>query len=223
MILLRHICLASCLLLAIPASGDLIYVDLPPPEGFFGIGSGNPFTKSFDLDMNGTVDIEFVAGTDIFGFFAQMPATTQVVVAPGYGIVPMQQGEVIGLTLNSTQHPRASLISSSQEWMNFPGLANLSFGFNDGSDVVGGAWHDEVTGVGDNGYLGVAFQGDNGTHYGWIHIEEFAGVGGWFYEYAYENTPGTGLIAGAVPEPSSVALFTIGAIGAWTLRKRKNR
>ena len=66
---------------------------------------------------------------------------------------------------------------------------NLSFGFNDGDDVVGGAWHDEATGIGDNAYLGIEFLGDAGTHYGWIHIQEFAGLGGWFYEYAYEDTP----------------------------------
>ena len=212
--------MALLLLLAGAARSDLIYVDLPPPEGFFGIGPGNPFTKSFDLDKNGTVDIEFVAGVNIFGFFAQMPLTTRVVIAPGYGIVPMQPGEEVGSALGSTQHPRASLVSSTQEWMNFPSLANLSFAFNDGGDVTGGAWHPEGAGIGDDGYLGVEFQGDSGTHYGWIHIEEFAGVGGWFYEYAYEDTAGKSLVAGVVPEPSSTLLLLLGSACVYVARRK---
>jgi hypothetical protein len=123
-------------LLAVTARSDLTYVDLPPPEGFFGIGPGNPFTKSFDLDLNGTVDIEFVAGVDIFGFFVQAPPTTRVVAVPGYGVVPMQYGEFIGLNLGPTLHPRAALRSNPQEWSPITGLARLSFAFNDGGDVT---------------------------------------------------------------------------------------
>jgi len=212
--------LAFMLLLAVPARSDLIYVDLPPPEGYFGGINGTTATKSFDLDSNGTVDIEFVAGLEIFGFWTQMPETTRVVTAPGYGIVPMQPGEAIGATLGPTQHPRASLISDSQVWANVLGLGNLSFGFNDGDDVVGGAWHDEATGIGDNAYLGIEFLGDAGTHYGWIHIQEFAGLGGWFYEYAYEDTPGASLIAGVIPEPSSVLLLLLGGACLLSLRRK---
>lgn len=212
--------LAFMLLLAVPARSDLIYVDLPPPEGFFGGINGTTATKSFDLDSNGTVDIEFVAGLEIFGFYVQAPLTTRVVAVPGYGVVPMQFGEQVGFELGPTQHPRASLRSETQEWSAITGQARLSFRFNDGDDVVGGPWHDEATDVGDKAYLGIEFQGDAGTHYGWIHIEEFAGVGGWFYEYAYEDTPGASLIAGVIPEPSSILLLLLGGSFLFALRRK---
>lgn len=221
MILLRHICLASCLLLAIPASGDLIYVDLPPPEGFFGSVDGSTAVKSLDLDDNGTVDVEFLSNS-AFGFYVQMPTTTRITWVDGFGTLPMPAGETIGAELEPTSHPEASLYPQDPEWMNFGTTVNLSYYQENPT-----SWPPEATILGswgeEDAYFALEFLGDTGTHYGWIHIEEFAGIGGWFYEYAYEDTPGTGLIAGAVPEPSSLILFSVGAIGVWTLRKRKNR
>ena len=74
-------------------------------------------------------------------------------------------------------------------------------------------------------YIGLEITMDNQPHYGWLSIQapdnpdNRALVSGW----AYESTPNTAILAGAIPEPSSVGLFAIGAIGVWTLRKRKNR
>ena len=71
-------------------------------------------------------------------------------------------------------------------------------------------------------YIGLEITMDNQPHYGWLSIhapdnpDNRALVSGW----AYESMPNTPLTAGAIPEPSSVVLFTIGAIGTWTLRKR---
>lgn len=221
MILLRHICLTFCLLLAIPASSDLIYVDLPPPEGFFGSVDGSTAVKSLDLDNNGTVDVEFLSNS-AFGFYVQMPTTTRITWVDGFGTLPMPAGETIGAELGPTLHQEASLYPQDPEWRNFGTTVNLSYYQENPTSwppepTILGSWGEE------NAYFALEFQGDTGTHYGWIHIEEFAGYGGLFSEYAYENTPYTSLIAGAVPEPSSAILLTIGAIGAWTLRKRKFR
>jgi len=192
--------IAAILLLAgKPASSSIVYVDLPPPEGFFGIGPGNPFTKTFDLDQNGTTDLEFVAGVEIFGFYVKAPPSTRVVVVSGYGVLPMQPGEVIGPELGPTSHPRASLFPDPPLWIALRGLARLSFGFNGNGDITGGPWHPEGAGIGDDGYLGFEFTAEDGVHYGWIHIREFAGLGGWFYEYAYERRPGVPILAAAKP------------------------
>lgn len=221
MILLRYICFAFYLLLAIPASSDLVYVDLPPPEGLFGSVDGSTAVKSFDLDNNGSVDVEFLSNS-AFGFYVQMPTTTRITWVDGFGTLPMPMGEVIASELGPTLHPKASLYSADPEWMNFETTVNLSY-YQDNptqwppAPTILGSWGDE------DAYFALEFQGDNGTHYGWIHIEEFAGFGGWFYEYAYEDTPGTGLIAGVIPEPSSMILFVVGIVGVWTLRKKKNR
>ncbi len=190
---------AILLLAAAPASSSIVYVDLPPPEGFFGGAFGRPATKSFDIDGNGTIDIEFVAGLEILGFYVKAPPSTRVVVVSGYGVLPMQPGEVIGPELGPTSHPRACLFPDPPLWTALTGLATLSFGFNDNGDVTGGPWHPEGAGIGDDGYLGFEFTAEDGVHYGWIHILEFAGIGGWFYEYAYEGRPGAPILAAAKP------------------------
>ncbi|MEP7014219.1 MAG: PEP-CTERM sorting domain-containing protein [Verrucomicrobiota bacterium] len=77
--------------------------------------------------------------------------------------------------------------------------------------------------------VGFRFQNEaaaNQTQYGWMRIT-LAGTTGAqpraIVEYAYDNT-GAGILAGAVPEPSSMALLGVmaaGALGVRAWRKRK--
>ena len=74
-------------------------------------------------------------------------------------------------------------------------------------------------------YVGLQFQMDGQTHYGWARVGAPA-IGlnaGWLYDYAYETIPNTPILAGQVPEPSTVALIILGA-GVVLLRgKRKGQ
>ena len=194
--------IAVIALLAVTAArSSIVYVDLPDPEGFLGIGPGNPFTRTFDFDRNGTIDLEFTAGVDIFGFYVVGPegAYTRVVAVSGFGVVPMQFGEEIGSLLGPTANPRAALFPSPQEWFALTGYSQLSHTFNDSGNVTGGPWHPFDDAYGEDAYLGFEFQAEDGIHYGWIRIHEFAGVGGFFREYAYESRPGVPILAGAKP------------------------
>ena len=76
---------------------------------------------------------------------------------------------------------------------------------------------------GKRGYLGVEFQINEATHFGWIDVA--AGDNGSYavYGWAYESAPDIAITAGAIPEPSSVILFLFGSVGVWALRKRKFR
>ncbi len=75
-----------------------------------------------------------------------------------------------------------------------------------------------------NTCLGVSFQINGNTHYGWIQIDNPLDVpGGTLTGFAYESTPGIGIVAGAVPEPSSVFLVFLGAFTLWGLKLRKER
>ncbi len=74
-------------------------------------------------------------------------------------------------------------------------------------------------------YLGVSIQ-DNGTHYGWIGVV-MTQVNYSTYEldafaWGYETDVGVPIPAGA-PEPGSLALLALGAVGVASRRHRKQR
>ena len=61
----------------------------------------------------------------------------------------------------------------------------------------------------------------NVVEYGWVRISLSATAGGQpraVVEYAYENDPQFGILAGAVPEPSTIALLGVMAAGALGVR-----
>ena len=74
-------------------------------------------------------------------------------------------------------------------------------------------------------YIGLEISIDNQSHYGWLSIQAPSSpdnrllVNGW----AYEDTPNTPIVAGVIPEPSSIALIGVGILGVWMIRQKKNR
>jgi len=79
---------------------------------------------------------------------------------------------------------------------------------------------DNVTG--NPQYVGVQFQTTSGgpTYYGWIGVDitNATDLTGRIAGFAYDNTPGTPIAAGAVPEPVGLALLAMGA--PFLLRRR---
>ena len=68
-------------------------------------------------------------------------------------------------------------------------------------------------------YIGVQFDPGDGYHYGWIGVTRSGAdfdVSGW----AYEQTAGVPIEAGAVPEPTTLALPGVGALGLLRRRRR---
>jgi hypothetical protein len=81
---------------------------------------------------------------------------------------------------------------------------------------------------GQTGYIGFRFD-PNGvagvqTWYGWMHISAGSDsspfANGTVIDWAYDNT-GTGIQVGSVPEPSSIALLAMGAVGLLALRRSR--
>lgn len=172
-----------------------------------------------DLDSNGTVDYSLMA--DIVWSAGIHPENqNKYLINPspppniGGGVAALDSAYVIGPNSGD---------GSSEDWFGSDDFGTLIFILDTG--ITGEFYHNRA-------FIGLKFEADDGVHYGWIDAEGASRtmenhlikdssliIHGW----AYESTPGVGIAAGAVPEPSSVILFTIGAIGAWTLRKRKTR
>jgi len=69
-------------------------------------------------------------------------------------------------------------------------------------------------------YFGLRFDIDGETHYGWVHVINTYGISGEVVEWGYELLPDTGLLAGVVPEPSTVLLF-LGGVGILAFRRQQ--
>lgn len=74
--------------------------------------------------------------------------------------------------------------------------------------------------AGRTGFIGVEFPQNGELHYGWINITGAAdGTSVTINDWAFESEPNVAIAAGAIPEPSSLALLASGGVLAFR-RKR---
>jgi len=94
--------------------------------------------------------------------------------------------------------------------------------YNDWDNHLAGGFYNG--GEGATGYVGLAIPGENGINYGWAHLSFFPNPGALIlHDFAYETVAGEGIVTGAVPEPSSIALLAAGAGGLALLRARRKQ
>ena len=95
------------------------------------------------------------------------------------------------------------------------------------TQTAGGPWS-----ASDTGILGLAIQRGGNTHYGWIRLQledldgPVSGPDGasdriTIVDWAWNDTAGEGIIAGAVPEPSTLQLLAAGFLGVHAFRRRR--
>jgi hypothetical protein len=162
----------------------------------------------FPLDLNGGgADYTFAASITSVGFFREAGNRYLIVPSPppniGGFVAPVQSGSEIG--------PNSG--DGELDWFGNDDFAML------------GVWVSTGTGgyfPGQRAYVGVEFDIDGATHYGWIdvYVSELA-PGALIYGWGYESTPGMSIIAGAVPEPSSILLIMTGSLALLLSRAKK--
>jgi hypothetical protein len=87
-------------------------------------------------------------------------------------------------------------------------------------------------GGGSSGFLGLRFEFNGNTHYGWANLTVNPDFSTTLHDFAYEACPDEGIHvgsttggaacdSGSVPEPHSAALMALGAAGLLALRRRK--
>jgi hypothetical protein len=76
------------------------------------------------------------------------------------------------------------------------------------------------------GYAGMRLTDGANVYYGWIQVSvnnfNNSGITGTLIDWAYDNTPGQGIQAAAVPEPSTAGLL-FGAVAIYCLVRRRRK
>jgi hypothetical protein len=166
-------------------------------------GLGGSIALDFDGDGNIDINITHAVGGGFSG--------DDVLQATG--------GTVIG----GASGYYASRFSAASLSLIGPGVpasftGNSAGYMRDGNGFVGSGWT-----TGDDGFLGVIFDIGGNTHYGYVEVNVSSNPGtngdfdnvGTILSYAYESTPDT-----AVPEPGSLGLLALGAVGLLSRRKK---
>jgi hypothetical protein len=220
-LLLALVCLLHLAPLSASAQGTIIYGHFPPtvvpppatsfPEDAEGtrLFPGLTEPSTYPLFFNGQLVCTFSAAQNAFTIIPSSSLDAVIAVPVGQlgdgFVVPLAAGQQIG--------PGAQ----AYNWMLGPTAFALTASADFGTIGL-------FTSL-ESAYLGLQFQQAGQTYYGWVRLgAPFTGQnGGWLYDYAYETTPDTPILAGAVvPEPTSISLCVL-ATALITLRRSKNR
>lgn len=174
--------------------------------------SGSP-TLAIPLDFDG---FYFNPFSGVTAFSQPATWTTQPWINPFFGGLYIgYSGQLLPLITGTDQIvnvPVGTLIGGGGSFAPGQGGSSTHTGADPGKFVLGMP-----------GYIGFAMKTapTAATQYGWIEIEIQNTGPGSILRWAYEDTPGTPLQAGAVPEPATTVLTLTGS-AALALRRRRH-
>jgi hypothetical protein len=193
-------------------SQGIIYV-VPQPQPSYSLFYPGTLDLNIDINGDGTTDFILESGSSDINYAALIPQGSNMVVTMNSFVAAMTNGETIGSSLDPVY-----------QWSNASSTIGFLVMLLDSDS--GGAEDGNFVGK-SSGYMGFDLV-DNGTnYYGWMYISSpggddlngDAGIYGVIENWAYQNSPNTPIEVGAVPEPSTWALLTAGAV--LMLRRRK--
>lgn len=164
-------------------------------------GIQNIDTGYLPMDLNKDSIVDFLY---TFNLMAEFSVTSQGANQAGG---PLSDGAVIDQSLSDYWQ------GGSQTMVQWIRLL-------DDNTVSSGPW----AGI-ENGYMGLEFEADGQTYYGWARITaDYDDIYVVIHEWAYESTPGISIAAGAtgvIPEQATVTLICIGGFGLVICRRRR--
>ncbi len=172
------------------------------------IGLGPGLSSTYlDLNDDGIDNFVFIneSGTLSLGPIANSAAIADPTWQPGQTRYrPLEETMLIGMDIDSPYEWNQSEDMIVSYMMHIPT-----------GEVIGiGPWH-TVT----NGLLGISFEIDGNTHYGWMRMSDVSFSTFIVHDWAYETQPGVGIGAGVIPEPGTLILLLSG--GALVLASRR--
>ena len=199
------------------ATAAVVITALPTPQLLYDdlLGSYAPY----DIDGNGSTDFTFGFGPSGIGLRTERANRLIYVPDPppdlGGGVASLEPQFFIQSTLSV----------SGFDWRSSDLLGEYvspgEFAFASIVIVLSTGTSSHFSGRGD---IGIAFESDLGTHYGYFDIDAGPGYAGIvLYGWAYETQTGVPIMAGQVPEPSLSVLLSIGLATLIARRNRKPR
>ena len=169
-----------------------VQVWLDPLTGASGTGGFTPGTPIFGL--------RFLSSNYIYSLTdPNNAAITAIAHTPGDVMSRFAGGDEVGPTLT---------FKANWSYMDRVGWTTSDSPWATGAD-------------GTSGFIGFRFDNAGTPYYGWIEVTyNDASQSLAWGDFAYEDS-GAGILAGAVPEPSSLALLVLGASGVIARRRRQ--
>ena len=162
-------------------------------------GGTNDFTFGFEAGANKPyIDARTYVGTDV----AYQSGIVSLLTKPNTGLPVTTPGTMINAAYAAT----------------YPAIpAGRAYMASDGNNTLGD-WSTSAT---TDAFVGIELSFSGGTSYGWLHlVDDPIAQTLTLEDWAYESTPGVGILTTIVPEPSALALGGLGMAALLGLRKR---
>ncbi len=191
------------------AEAEIVHVEVGLPDGNIGLDTGTQY-----FDLSGQFDLAirhartfYANGDNAFAY------------ASIYDSLSSAFGSIVGFT--ATQNGTAFSYASN---LDQGVLVNSASSFAYAAFLGYGSGYPNSQFVGKGGFIGFAF--NNGTQFGWARFTNVIGAPTNTYileEYAFTSTPGQEIAVGQVPEPTSLGLLALGAVGLLANRRKREK
>lgn len=194
----------------------IIYTSLPQPMEIF----SSFFSVLYPIDVNGDGVVDFTFGAEAGFVGLRTERTNRVVIRPDPppnigGLVAKVEG---GVQIGPSLTPQLVWISSDPVggYVSPGEIAFATIAMN----LSSGSLSEWPGSPGARGFIGIAFDLSDGTHYGYFDVIMAAEAGGSLLGWAYNSTPWLPVTTFGVPEPSVLTLFAMTGLGLLAMRRR---